>query len=330
MAVFNETPDTFVDLNDLFPVLNEQVGLSVEQFRTLVENTIYLFNRKGAKFRYRGEWDATTTYYNNETYFDCVTYNGAVYVLKTATSVGETPSSSTNWESILLKIATSINADSSNEYVAGAKATYDLALEDWTFQKTITFKGESNLWYLAIDTPTRNLEFDLENYDYKFELVMNINLTQSAGEYYQFRDKTGNSIQFTGGWISDRVQSISEAESTASANPKGWSVIHSGEQNESIAGIDANKQTGYTTRTAEMIITSRKQYSSSGVLEDMTLGSLTISEIANGSQQLFVNRFALLGITANNFGGIGVWIENGIIFLNETTFCNVYKRKRHG
>lgn len=35
---FNLTPASFIDLNDLFPVLNEKVGLSAEQFRVVVEN----------------------------------------------------------------------------------------------------------------------------------------------------------------------------------------------------------------------------------------------------------------------------------------------------
>lgn len=44
--VFNKTPTDFVDLNELFPVLNEAVGLTYEQFRILVENTFWLKNRE--------------------------------------------------------------------------------------------------------------------------------------------------------------------------------------------------------------------------------------------------------------------------------------------
>lgn len=44
--VFNKEPVEFVDLNDLFPVLNSAVGLTYEQFRILVENTFWLKNQE--------------------------------------------------------------------------------------------------------------------------------------------------------------------------------------------------------------------------------------------------------------------------------------------
>ena len=44
--VFNKEPVEFVDLNELFPVLNSAVGLTYEQFRVLVENTFWLKNQK--------------------------------------------------------------------------------------------------------------------------------------------------------------------------------------------------------------------------------------------------------------------------------------------
>ena len=46
MSVFNETPEEFYDLNELFPVLNSAVGLTYVQFQKLVENTIWLKNRE--------------------------------------------------------------------------------------------------------------------------------------------------------------------------------------------------------------------------------------------------------------------------------------------
>ncbi len=44
--VFNKEPVEFVDLNELFPVLNSAVGLTYEQFRILVENTFWLKNQE--------------------------------------------------------------------------------------------------------------------------------------------------------------------------------------------------------------------------------------------------------------------------------------------
>ena len=44
--VFNKEPVEFVDLNELFPVLNSAVGLTHEQFRILVENTFWLKNQE--------------------------------------------------------------------------------------------------------------------------------------------------------------------------------------------------------------------------------------------------------------------------------------------
>lgn len=44
--VFNKEPVEFIDLNELFPVLNSAVGLTYEQFRILVENTFWLKNQE--------------------------------------------------------------------------------------------------------------------------------------------------------------------------------------------------------------------------------------------------------------------------------------------
>lgn len=44
---FNDNPAGFVNLNELFPVLNDKVGLSSEQFKKLVENTNFLYNHLG-------------------------------------------------------------------------------------------------------------------------------------------------------------------------------------------------------------------------------------------------------------------------------------------
>ena len=47
MPSFNNNPSNYVDLNNYFPVLNDKVGLSSEQFKLLVENTNYLLNHLG-------------------------------------------------------------------------------------------------------------------------------------------------------------------------------------------------------------------------------------------------------------------------------------------
>lgn len=44
--VFNQSPVEFVNLNELFPVLNSAVGITYEQFRVLVENTFWLKNQE--------------------------------------------------------------------------------------------------------------------------------------------------------------------------------------------------------------------------------------------------------------------------------------------
>ena len=45
--VFNTEPIIFVDQNEQFPVLDDKVGLTYQQFKTLVENTNYLYNNLG-------------------------------------------------------------------------------------------------------------------------------------------------------------------------------------------------------------------------------------------------------------------------------------------
>lgn len=45
--VFNKEPISFIDQNEQFPVLNEKVGLTYQQFKTLIENTNYLYNNLG-------------------------------------------------------------------------------------------------------------------------------------------------------------------------------------------------------------------------------------------------------------------------------------------
>jgi hypothetical protein len=47
MAEFNNNPTEFVDFNDLFPVLNEKVGLTYEQWRKAVENINFVKNNLG-------------------------------------------------------------------------------------------------------------------------------------------------------------------------------------------------------------------------------------------------------------------------------------------
>lgn len=42
--VFDKNPSSFVDMNELFPVLNERTGLTSEQFKKVVENLIYVYN----------------------------------------------------------------------------------------------------------------------------------------------------------------------------------------------------------------------------------------------------------------------------------------------
>ena len=45
--VFNKDPIAFVDQNEQFPILDETIGLTYEQWRTLVENTNFLYNNLG-------------------------------------------------------------------------------------------------------------------------------------------------------------------------------------------------------------------------------------------------------------------------------------------
>lgn len=45
--VFNREPISFADQNEQFPVLDDKVGLTYQQFKTLVENTNYLYNNLG-------------------------------------------------------------------------------------------------------------------------------------------------------------------------------------------------------------------------------------------------------------------------------------------
>lgn len=54
---FKTNPSTYVDLNDLFPVLNEKVGLSYEQWRVAIENCNYLKNHLGVADVEVGETD---------------------------------------------------------------------------------------------------------------------------------------------------------------------------------------------------------------------------------------------------------------------------------
>lgn len=47
MAEFNNNPSEFVDFNNLFPVLNERVGLTYEQWRKAIENINFVKNNLG-------------------------------------------------------------------------------------------------------------------------------------------------------------------------------------------------------------------------------------------------------------------------------------------
>ena len=45
--VFNQNPSDFINMNDLFPVLNDKVGLTYEQWKVAMENINYLYQRLG-------------------------------------------------------------------------------------------------------------------------------------------------------------------------------------------------------------------------------------------------------------------------------------------
>lgn len=53
--VFNQNPTEYVDLNTMFPVLNEKVGLTYEQWRKAIENTNFLKNNLGVGDVERGD-----------------------------------------------------------------------------------------------------------------------------------------------------------------------------------------------------------------------------------------------------------------------------------
>lgn len=46
-TVFNNNPSAFVDMNTLFPVLNDKVGLTSDQWKKAMENANYLYNHLG-------------------------------------------------------------------------------------------------------------------------------------------------------------------------------------------------------------------------------------------------------------------------------------------
>lgn len=45
--VFNNNPNVYIDMNTLFPVLNEKVGLTATQWQKVVENANFLYNHLG-------------------------------------------------------------------------------------------------------------------------------------------------------------------------------------------------------------------------------------------------------------------------------------------
>ena len=45
--VFNKNPNAYIDLNNLFPVLNDKVGLTSVQWQKAIENANYLYNHLG-------------------------------------------------------------------------------------------------------------------------------------------------------------------------------------------------------------------------------------------------------------------------------------------
>lgn len=49
MADINNNPKTYIDMNELFPVLNKNVGLNHQQLRTIMENSNYLKNNSIAQ-----------------------------------------------------------------------------------------------------------------------------------------------------------------------------------------------------------------------------------------------------------------------------------------
>lgn len=46
-TVFNNNPGAFIDMNTLFPVLNDKVGLTSDQWKKAMENANYLYNHLG-------------------------------------------------------------------------------------------------------------------------------------------------------------------------------------------------------------------------------------------------------------------------------------------
>lgn len=46
-TVFNNNPSAFIDMNTLFPVLNDKVGLTSDQWKKAMENANYLYNHLG-------------------------------------------------------------------------------------------------------------------------------------------------------------------------------------------------------------------------------------------------------------------------------------------
>lgn len=76
--VFDKEPISFVDQNEQFPVLNEQVGLTYQQFKTLVENTNYLYNNMGLSSIEVGSVE--TRYPSPGSFSDTIIEHNIIYV----------------------------------------------------------------------------------------------------------------------------------------------------------------------------------------------------------------------------------------------------------
>ena len=59
--VFNLNPSEFINMNDLFPVLNDKVGLTYEQWRKAIENINYVYQHLGVSDVYGGNVQIITT-----------------------------------------------------------------------------------------------------------------------------------------------------------------------------------------------------------------------------------------------------------------------------
>ena len=76
--VFNREPVSFVDQNEQFPILDENVGFTYQQLKTLVENTNYLYNNLGLSSIEVGS--VTTTFPSPGSFSDVIIDHNIVFV----------------------------------------------------------------------------------------------------------------------------------------------------------------------------------------------------------------------------------------------------------